>query len=206
VFKTIIWATDGSETADRALPYARGLAEGTDKTLVVVHVKELLVGRGGGYPVYADEDEFVTKIEGTGRGDPASGRRGDTEARHRDDARPGALRRRGRRGGRGGRHRRRHPRPQPDLGSAARKRRAAPPPRRELPGARDPAAQGGGRCRDRAGDRGGGTLGTVRGARRHPRRAPPPRLRENRNASPRACRCRSAVTPRQSAASERKEQ
>jgi len=63
VFKTIIWATDGSETADRALPYARGLAEGKDKTLVVVHVKELLVGRGGGYPVYADEDEFVTKIE-----------------------------------------------------------------------------------------------------------------------------------------------
>ena len=63
MFKTIIWATDGSETADRALPYAKALAEGQDKTLVAVHVKELLVGRGGGYPVYADEDELVTKIE-----------------------------------------------------------------------------------------------------------------------------------------------
>jgi nucleotide-binding universal stress UspA family protein len=63
MFKTIIWATDGSETADRALPYARGLAEGRDKTLVVVHVKELLVGRGGGYPVHADETELLEKIE-----------------------------------------------------------------------------------------------------------------------------------------------
>ncbi len=63
MFKTIVWATDGSETADRALPYARGLAEGPDKTLVVVHVKELLVGRGGGYPVYADEAELLEKIE-----------------------------------------------------------------------------------------------------------------------------------------------
>ena len=40
MFKTIIWATDGSENADRALPYARGLAGAPDKTLVVVHVKE----------------------------------------------------------------------------------------------------------------------------------------------------------------------
>jgi nucleotide-binding universal stress UspA family protein len=63
MFKTIIWATDGSETADRALPYAQGLAEGKDKTLVAVHVKELFVGRGGGYPVHADEDELVAKIE-----------------------------------------------------------------------------------------------------------------------------------------------
>ncbi|HEY2937676.1 MAG TPA: universal stress protein [Gaiellaceae bacterium] len=63
MFKTIIWATDGSETADRALPYAKGLAEGRDKALVVVHVKELRIGRGGGYPVYADEADLVAKIE-----------------------------------------------------------------------------------------------------------------------------------------------
>ena len=63
MFKTIVWATDGSETADRALPYAKGLAGGADKTLVVIHVKELLVGRGGGYPVNAAEDEYVAKIE-----------------------------------------------------------------------------------------------------------------------------------------------
>ena len=63
MFKTILWATDGSGTADQALPYAKGLAEGPDTTLVVVHVKELLVGRSGGYPVYADEDELVAKIK-----------------------------------------------------------------------------------------------------------------------------------------------
>jgi nucleotide-binding universal stress UspA family protein len=63
MFKTVVWATDGSETADRALPYAKGLAGGRDKALVVVHVKELFVGRGGGYPVYADEDELLQKIE-----------------------------------------------------------------------------------------------------------------------------------------------
>jgi nucleotide-binding universal stress UspA family protein len=63
MFKTIIWATDGLETADRALPYAQGLAEGRDKTLVAVHVRELLVSRGGGYPLHADEDELVAKIE-----------------------------------------------------------------------------------------------------------------------------------------------
>jgi nucleotide-binding universal stress UspA family protein len=63
MFKTIVWATDGSETADRGLPYAKGLAEGKDKALVVVHVKEILVGRGGGYPVHPDEDELLAKIE-----------------------------------------------------------------------------------------------------------------------------------------------
>ena len=52
MFKTIIWATDGSEAADRALPYAEELAEGDDRALIVVHVKELLGGRAAGYPVH----------------------------------------------------------------------------------------------------------------------------------------------------------
>ncbi len=63
MFETIVWATDGSENADRALPYARGLATGAGKKLVAVHVKELLVGRAGGYPVLADEDELAAKVE-----------------------------------------------------------------------------------------------------------------------------------------------
>jgi nucleotide-binding universal stress UspA family protein len=62
MFKTIVWATDGSEAADRALPYAKALAEGSDRSLVVVHVKELLGGRAGGYPVFANEDELQAKI------------------------------------------------------------------------------------------------------------------------------------------------
>jgi nucleotide-binding universal stress UspA family protein len=62
MFETVIWATDGSDFADRALPYAMGLADGQDKKLVAVHAEELIVGRAGGYPVYADDDELEAKI------------------------------------------------------------------------------------------------------------------------------------------------
>ena len=63
MFKTIVWATDGSDAADAALPYVKGLAEGEGHKLVVVHSKEVLRGRAGGYPVYADEDEVLAKIQ-----------------------------------------------------------------------------------------------------------------------------------------------
>jgi nucleotide-binding universal stress UspA family protein len=64
MFETVVWATDGSPSADAALPYAKQLAEGAGKSLVVVHCKELLQGRAAGYPVYADEPEMVAKIRG----------------------------------------------------------------------------------------------------------------------------------------------
>ena len=64
MFRTIVWATDGSESADRALPYAKALAEGDGHRLVVVHSEEILLGRGGGYPVQANEDELEAKIRG----------------------------------------------------------------------------------------------------------------------------------------------
>ncbi len=63
MFKTIVWATDGSESADRALPFAKELATGEGRTLVIVHGKEVFVGgRGSGYPVHVDEDELEAKI------------------------------------------------------------------------------------------------------------------------------------------------
>jgi len=62
MFKTIVWATDGSDNADRALPYAKELAETKGARLVVVHCKELLTGRAGGYPIRADEPDLVAKI------------------------------------------------------------------------------------------------------------------------------------------------
>jgi nucleotide-binding universal stress UspA family protein len=62
MFTTIIWATDGSDAADAALPYVEGLAEGEGHRLVVVHTKELMHRRAGGYPMYADEDEVLAKI------------------------------------------------------------------------------------------------------------------------------------------------
>jgi nucleotide-binding universal stress UspA family protein len=62
MFKTILWATDGSETAARALPYALGLAQPDHARLVVAHAREILVGRGGSYPVLADEAELREQI------------------------------------------------------------------------------------------------------------------------------------------------
>ena len=63
MFKTILWATDGSETAALALPYALALAEPDKAKLVVVHIREIFVGRGGGYPILADESDLREQIE-----------------------------------------------------------------------------------------------------------------------------------------------
>lgn len=64
MFKNIVLATDGSEAADRCLPYAKALAAESDgATIVVVHAKELMVGRAAGYPVHPNEDELAAKIE-----------------------------------------------------------------------------------------------------------------------------------------------
>jgi nucleotide-binding universal stress UspA family protein len=62
MFKTVLWATDGSEAAERALPFAKSLATAFDGALAVVHVKELMIGRAGGYPVLADEEELEARI------------------------------------------------------------------------------------------------------------------------------------------------
>lgn len=62
MFKKVLWATDGSPTAALALPYALGLGEPDHAKLVVVHVREIFVGRGGGFPVLADETELREQI------------------------------------------------------------------------------------------------------------------------------------------------
>lgn len=62
MFKTVLWATDGSPTAALALPYALGLGEPNHAKLVVVHVREIFIGRGGGFPVLADETELREQI------------------------------------------------------------------------------------------------------------------------------------------------
>ncbi len=61
MFKTVIWATDGSEASERAFPYAKELVDAGGR-IVVLHVRELLVGRAGGQPIYADEDELEARI------------------------------------------------------------------------------------------------------------------------------------------------
>lgn len=64
MFKSIVWATDGSESADRAMPYVKSLASENDAEVVVLHCDELLVGRGGGQHMIPDEEDVRTKIEG----------------------------------------------------------------------------------------------------------------------------------------------
>jgi nucleotide-binding universal stress UspA family protein len=64
MFETIVWATDGSELADRALPLVTDLARANGSKIVAVHANELLVGRFiSGAPVLADEDELRAKVE-----------------------------------------------------------------------------------------------------------------------------------------------
>ncbi len=64
MFKKIIWATDGSESADRALDLVKTLASQNGSELLVVHSVEVLAGPGarGAYTEDADEDERQTKI------------------------------------------------------------------------------------------------------------------------------------------------
>ena len=65
MFKKVVWATDGSESADKALALARSLAAEGGGSMVVVHCEEITIpGKGGGrLPLHANEDELKTKIE-----------------------------------------------------------------------------------------------------------------------------------------------
>jgi nucleotide-binding universal stress UspA family protein len=63
MFTKVIWATDGSEHADRAMPAAVEAAEGDGAELHVVHIVEKLVsGRASGMDVFGNEDEIKTKV------------------------------------------------------------------------------------------------------------------------------------------------
>lgn len=62
MYRTLLWATDGSDEAERALEEGLGLLE-PGGTLVGFHCDQrFLGGRAGGEPVLADEDERRTRI------------------------------------------------------------------------------------------------------------------------------------------------
>ena len=65
MYKKVIWATDGSEAADRALSHARTIAAESGAPLVVVYCEEFtLPGKGGGsLPVHANEEDVQNKID-----------------------------------------------------------------------------------------------------------------------------------------------
>jgi nucleotide-binding universal stress UspA family protein len=64
MFKTIVWSTDATENADRALPYAKALAQREGSRLVVVHVVEKYAShKASGLAVYADEPEVEGELK-----------------------------------------------------------------------------------------------------------------------------------------------
>ena len=63
MFETIVWATDGSELADRALEEVRQLAEVHRSRIVAVHANQVLTGRAAGAPVLADEPDLRLTIK-----------------------------------------------------------------------------------------------------------------------------------------------
>lgn len=63
MYTRIVWATDGAENADRALPYAIELARRDGAEVHVCHVIEkIAVGRVAGHDVHLDENELEEKI------------------------------------------------------------------------------------------------------------------------------------------------
>ena len=65
MYKKVMWATDGSESADRAMAHAKALAAEGGGPLTVVYCTEYtLPGKGGGsFPVHANEAEMQEKVD-----------------------------------------------------------------------------------------------------------------------------------------------
>jgi nucleotide-binding universal stress UspA family protein len=63
MFQKVIWATDGSENADRAMSTAVDVATTDGAELHVVHIVEkLLSSRASGMDAFANEDQMKAKI------------------------------------------------------------------------------------------------------------------------------------------------
>ncbi len=64
MFKKIMWATDGSEEADRALAVAKSLAFEGEKTLAIAHVVQKIATTGdSALAWYADEELVEDKVK-----------------------------------------------------------------------------------------------------------------------------------------------
>jgi nucleotide-binding universal stress UspA family protein len=59
--RIVVMGLDGSQDSMRAIPYAVEQA-GDGGKILVVHVRELLVGRAGGMPLVANEDEIEADV------------------------------------------------------------------------------------------------------------------------------------------------
>jgi nucleotide-binding universal stress UspA family protein len=64
MFKSIVWANDGSEAAQRALPLVKELSQVGATTITIVHVVERVEGSGGVGPTRrVDEPQFQASLE-----------------------------------------------------------------------------------------------------------------------------------------------
>jgi nucleotide-binding universal stress UspA family protein len=61
MYKTVIWATDGSDGADAALVEAHRLVDPRGR-IVAAHCDQRLTGRAAAYPAFTDEADRVHKI------------------------------------------------------------------------------------------------------------------------------------------------
>jgi len=65
MFNTILLALDGSEASERAIPLAEDLAKQGGGRIIIGHVREIMIGRGGGQTVNANEDELEASVRST---------------------------------------------------------------------------------------------------------------------------------------------
>jgi nucleotide-binding universal stress UspA family protein len=64
MFKSIVWANDGSEAAQRALPLVKEMAGPDGATITIVHVVERVEGSGGVGPTRrVDEPQLQAELE-----------------------------------------------------------------------------------------------------------------------------------------------
>jgi nucleotide-binding universal stress UspA family protein len=83
MFKKIVWATDGSDAADAALPQVRELASANGTAIVVLHCEETFVGpRAYGLSVDVGEEDLVEKIRKQAEDLEADGFKVETELVH----------------------------------------------------------------------------------------------------------------------------
>ena len=62
MYRTIVWATDGSPGADAALEEACRFAAVSGAHIVAVHCDQRLRGRAGGWSAFADEEDLLLVI------------------------------------------------------------------------------------------------------------------------------------------------
>ena len=62
MFKTIVLAMDGSEHAEAAVPVVADLARQYGARVVIAHVDERIVAKGGAPSIRADEDEIQAEL------------------------------------------------------------------------------------------------------------------------------------------------